>query len=120
MRGIAPKTSDTKAHLIHQRLSVSSPGKYLGTLASRLPTSAAAGAALTAGALALALAVCLAIDRWIVPRAKPGWFVLPIVALAGYRWGWRLGILATAVEVLLVWYFFTPPRFWQGLPGGDR
>ncbi|HLW02506.1 MAG TPA: GAF domain-containing protein, partial [Ktedonobacterales bacterium] len=40
-------------------------------------------------------------------------------ALIGYRWGWRLGALATAGELLLVWYFFTPPRYWQGLPGGD-
>jgi signal transduction histidine kinase len=69
--------------------------------------------------MALAFALCWAVDRWIVPLTNPGWFFLPVVALVGYRWGWRLGLLATLGEVLLVWYFFTPPRFWQGLPGGD-
>lgn len=71
------------------------------------------------GGLALALAVCWALDRWVVPLTNPGWFFLPVVALIGYRWGWRLGLLATLGEVLLVWYFFTPPRFWHGLPDGD-
>ncbi len=119
MKGTTPETSNIKPHLAHRRFSLNTPGKYLGMAASRLPTSTAAGAALTAGGLALALAVCLAIDRWIVPLVNPGWFFLPIVALAGYRWGWRLGILATVVEGLLIWYFFTPPRFWQGLPDSD-
>lgn len=87
--------------------------------ASRLPTTTAAGAALTIGGLALVLAVCFAIDRWLVPLTNPGWFFLPVVALVGYRWGWRLGLLATLGEVLLVWWFFTPPRFWHGLPDSD-
>ena len=74
---------------------------------------------MTVAGLALALAVSLAIDHWMVPLTNPGWFFLPVVALVGYRWGWQLGGLATVGQVLLVWYFFTPPRFWQGLPGGD-
>jgi signal transduction histidine kinase/GAF domain-containing protein len=117
---VAPsKTPDTKPQPAHQRLSLSAPGKYLGIIASWFPTTFWAGAVMTVGGLALALAICWAIDRWIVPLGNPGWFLLPVVALVGYRWGWRLGLLATFGEVLLVWYFFTSPRFWQGLPGSD-
>src|SRR5579859_309291 len=119
MKGTAPKTPDTKPQPAHQHFAVSAPGKYLGIFASRLPTSTAAGAAITAGGLALALAICWTIDHLLVPLVNPGWFFLPVVALVGYRWGWRLGLLATAGEVLLVWYCFTPPRFWQGLPDSD-
>ncbi len=119
MKATAPKTPDTPPPPAHRCLSVSAPGKYLGVVASWLPTSISAGAAITGGGLALAFAVCWAIDRWIVPLTNPGWFFLPVVALVGYRWGWRLGLLATLGEVLLVWFFFTPPRYWQGLPGSD-
>lgn len=71
------------------------------------------------GGLAVVLLLCWGVDRWVVPLVNPGWFFLPLVALGGYRWGWRLGLLATAGELLLVWWFFTPPRFWQGPPTAD-
>lgn len=119
MKATVPETPETKPSPAHQHRSLSAPGKYLGLFASRLPASTAAGAAVALGALALAFAVCWAIDRWVVSLVNPGWFFLPVVALVGYRWGWRLGLLATLGEVLLVWYFFTPPRYWHGLPDGD-
>ncbi|HEY7123337.1 MAG TPA: ATP-binding protein [Ktedonobacterales bacterium] len=119
MKGTAPHTPDTKPHSAQGHLSGSAPGKYLGIFASRLPTSTTAGATITIGGLALALAICFVIDRWVVPLTNPGWFFLPVVALGGYRWGWRLGLFATLGEVLLIWCFFTPPRYWQGLPNGD-
>ncbi len=72
------------------------------------------------GGLVLALAISWAIDRWVISLANPGWFFLPVVALVGYRWGWWFGLLSTAGAVLLVWYFFTPPRFWQGLPDSEN
>ncbi len=118
MKATAPETPDTKPQPAH-RLPVSAPGKYLGVVASWLPASITAGALLAIGGLALAFAVCWAIDSWVVTLVNPGWFFLPVVALVGYRWGWRLGLLATLGEVLLVWYFFTPPRYWHGLPDGD-
>ncbi|HLV97397.1 MAG TPA: DUF4118 domain-containing protein, partial [Ktedonobacterales bacterium] len=119
MKRAASKTPDTPRQPAHPHHSVSAPGKYLGVGASWFPTSTTAGVATTVGGWALALAVSLAIDHWLVPLTNPGWLFLPVVALIGYRWGWRLGALATAGELLLVWYFFTPPRYWQGLPGGD-
>jgi PAS domain S-box-containing protein len=119
MEGRASETLETKPRPAHQHFFISAPGKYLGIFASRLPTSTGVGAAMTIGGLALATAVCWVIDRWIVPLANPGWFFLLIVALVGYRWGWWLGLFATVGEVLLVWYFFTPPHFWQGLPNGE-
>ncbi len=119
MKGTTPKLSTATTRPSLPRLAVRAPGKYLGLFASRLPSSSVAGTALTIGGLALVLAVCFAIDRWLVPLANPGWFFLPVVALAGYRWGWRLGLLATLGEVLLVWFFFTSPRFWHGPPDRD-
>lgn len=98
---------------------IAAPGKYLGIAASRLPDSFWAGGVVTIGGLAAILLLCWVVDRWVVTLVNPGWFFLPIVALVGYRWGWRLGLSATAGKLLLAWYFFTPPRFWQGLPTAD-
>ena len=98
---------------------IAAPGKYLGIAAARLPDSFWAGGAITIGGLAVVLLLCWVVDSLIVPLVNPGWFFLPIVALVGYRWGWRLGLIATAGELLLVWFFFTPPRFWQGPPTAD-
>jgi signal transduction histidine kinase len=119
MKRTAPKAPDPTTSPAHPRLLLSAPGKYLGLVASRFPTASWAGMAVTIGGLALALVAYLAVDQWILPLNDPVWFFLPVVSLVGYRWGWRLGLLATGGEVLLVWYFFTPPRFWQGLPGGN-
>ncbi len=119
MNDTTPKAQDEKAQPVHQTFSVNAPGKYLDRFASRLPVTTPAGAAMILVGLAVALVVCLIIDRWVVSLVNPGWFFLPVVALVGYRWGWRLGLFATLGEVLLVWYFFTPPRYWQGLPDGD-
>jgi PAS domain S-box-containing protein len=121
MKDTPPKPPETTPPPAHPRRSVSvgAPGKYLGNVASRLPSTRWAGGAVALGGLALALAVSWAIDRWVVSLVNPGWFFLPVVALVGYRWGWRFGLLATLGEVLLVWYFFTPPRFWQGLPDSE-
>ncbi len=120
MKATVPKAPDTKPQPSQQQApAVSAPGKYLGMVASWFPSTFWVGAAMTVGGLALALAVCWAIDRWLVSLANPGWFFLPVVALVGYRWGWRLGLLATVGEVLIVWYFFTPPRYWHGLPYGE-
>lgn len=119
MKGTASKAPDTKPQPAPHRSPIDAPGKYLGIVASWFPDTFWAGAAITLGGLALALAVSVAIDHWMVPLTNPGWFFLPVIALVGYRWGWRPGLLATIGQVLLVWYFFTPPRYWQGLPDGD-
>ncbi len=119
MKGTASKAPDTQPQIAHHRLPIDAPGKYLGIAASWFPGTFWAGAAIVLVGLALALAVSWAIDLWIVPLTNPGWFFLPVIALVGYRWGWRLGLLATIGQVLLVWYFFTPPRYWQRLPDGD-
>jgi PAS domain S-box-containing protein len=119
MKRIAPKPSATTPGFSLQHFAVRAPGKYLGIFASRLPNSTAAGAALTIGGLALAFGVCWAIDYWLGPLANPEWFFLPVVALVGYRWGWWLGLLATAGEIVLIWYFFTPPRSFSELPGSE-
>lgn len=111
--------SDTAPQAVCYKQVVTAPGSYLGSAASRLPDSLWAGGAITLGGLAGVLLLCWAIDRWVVSLVNPGWFFLPIVALVGYRWGWRLGLIATAGELLLVWYFFTPQRFWQGPPTAD-
>ncbi|HEU5200147.1 MAG TPA: DUF4118 domain-containing protein, partial [Ktedonobacterales bacterium] len=112
-------SSDTPAQTTSYKEIIAAPGRYLGIAAAWLPDSFWAGAAITTGGLAAALAMCLIIDHWLVPLLNPGWFFLPIVALVGYRWGWRLGLIATAGEIALVWFFFTSPRFWQGLPDGE-
>src|SRR5579871_691274 len=112
-------SADTTSQMAQYKQIVAAPGRYLGIAASLLPDAFWAGAAITTGGLAIALAICLIIDHWFVPLLNPGWFFLPVVALVGYRWGWRLGLIATAGEVALVWFFFTPPLFWQGLPDGE-
>lgn len=118
MKRPAP-SADTPSRMAQYKQIIAAPGRYLGIAASRLPDAFWAGAAITTGGLAVALAICLIIDHWFVPLLNPGWFFLPVVALVGYRWGWRLGLVATAGEVALVWFFFTPPLFWQGLPDGE-
>jgi signal transduction histidine kinase len=112
------KPPDRQQHPI-KHLAVSASGNYLDIVASRLPKGTNVGVAMIVGGLALVLGVCWVIDHWVVPLTNPGWVFLPIVSLACYRWGWRLGLFAALGEILLVWYFFTPKRYWRGLPNSD-
>ena len=116
MKSAASEAPDTKPPLASHRSLIDAPGKYLGIVASWFPTTLPVGVAITLGGLGLALAVYWAIDHWIVSLNDPVWFFLPLIALVGYRWGWRLGLFATIGEVLLVWFFFTPPLFWRAWP----
>jgi signal transduction histidine kinase len=118
MKSTAP-SPHTASQPARYKQVIAAPGRYLGIAASRLPDSFWAGGAITIGGLAMILLLCWVVDRLVVTLVNPGWFFLPIVALVGYRWGWRLGLIATAGELVLVWFFFTPPRFWQGLPTAD-
>src|ERR1051326_2942278 len=101
MNNAAPKPPDTQSQPAHQHRALSAPGRFLGAAASWLPGSLVAGVVLTITGLLLALAACWAIDHWFIRLEGPGWVFLPVVALVGYRWGWRLGLLAALGEVLL-------------------
>jgi signal transduction histidine kinase len=42
---------------------------------------------------------------------SPGVAYLPLIAMLAYYWSWRLGVVATALQLLCVYFLFLPPEF---------
>lgn len=49
------------------------------------------------------------LERYMFQLPSPGLIYLPLIAMLAYYWGWRHAALGGLVEIICVYYFFTPP-----------
>ncbi len=88
----------------------SAPVKAWRSRISSLAHHQIAGIALMlAGTLCVTLLIAL-IDSVGVILPNPGLIYLPLVAMLGYHWGIRQGIVAALLELCCVYFFFIAPR----------
>ncbi len=60
--------------------------------------------------MALATLLIVLVDDIVGPLPNPGLIYLPVIAMLAYHWGWRYATMAAILEIMLVYYLFTPPR----------
>jgi signal transduction histidine kinase len=59
----------------------------------------------------LLITLLLVLLRRMIPQwPSPGVAYLPLIAMLAYYWSWGLGIVATALQLLCVYFLFLPPE----------
>src|SRR5215831_3230677 len=58
----------------------------------------------------IATLIIMIVDRNTVLLPNPGLVYVPLVAFLAYYWNWRYGLIAILIQLLCVYFFFTPPE----------
>jgi two-component system phosphate regulon sensor histidine kinase PhoR len=69
----------------------------------------AAGVALLLFGTAFLTLLVLVIDRLVVQLPNPGVIYMPLLAMLAYHWSWRLGALASVLQLACVFILFDSP-----------